>query len=255
MRFIRRGLKLASVGALLSIQVWAQQPTLTADQLLDKYVEAIGGVEKFAGISTWYEKREVTGDLTDYVPAGRAPTQFKKHGVVEYFFKAPNFRITSVRTDRNELVVESGCDGKESWSYSPTWGMHKQKPTPDREYACETGLKPFPLTLREAKARIEMKGQKNVDGRSTFMIRAQIPERQGWDLYYLDSQSYLLLRMDSRRGPRQVTTLFSDYREVEGVQVPFQVARHADNTDAVTKIQEVQVNVPIDDRVFRKPNF
>jgi hypothetical protein len=254
MKSIERAAMLASAGMLLSVGVWAQQPALPVDQLLDKYVEAVGGAEKYAGISTWYEKWEVTGDLTDYVPAWRAPTPFKSHGVAEYYFKAPNLRITSVRTDRNDFVAESGCDGKEFWAYSPRWGMLKQKPKAGHEYACLVGMSPFPLVLRRAKAKLELKGQKEVEGRMTFVIRAEVPDRPGWDIYYLDSENYLLLRVDSRRGSMHATTLYSDYRNVAGFKVPFHTERHADNTDQVTKLQDVQVNVPIDERVFRRPN-
>lgn len=256
MKSIERAAMLVSAGMLLSVFVWAQQqPALTVDQLLDKSVEAVGGTEKYAGISTWYEKREVTGDLTDYYPEGRAPTPFKSHGVAVYYFKAPNLRITSLRTDRNDFVAESGCDGKELWAYSPRAGMLKKKPTPGHEYACQVGMSPFPMMLRGANAKLELKGQKEVQGRMTLGIRAEMPARPGWDIYYLDSENYLLLRVDSQHGRMHVTTLYSDYRDVAGIKVPFQTERHTDNTDQVTKLQDVQVNVPIDDGVFRRPNW
>jgi outer membrane lipoprotein-sorting protein len=246
---------LAITGVLLSAWGWAQQSVPSVDQLLDKHVEAVGGAEKYASISTWYEKREVTGDLTDYVPAGRAPTPFKSHGVTEYFFKAPNLRITSLRSDRNDFVAESGCDGKMSWSYSPRMGMRKEKPTAGHEYACRLGMSPFPIVLRLEKAKLELKGQKEVAGRITFVIRAQVPDHPGENLYYLDSENYMLLRVDSRRGPMHATTLYSDYRDVAGIKVAFQIEVHTENTDQVTKLQDVQVNVPIDDQVFLRPNW
>jgi hypothetical protein len=254
MKFIERAAMLASAGVLLSVGVWAQQSTLLVDQLLDKYVEAVGGAEKYAAISTWYEKREITGDLKDYIPAGRAPTPFKSHGVIEYFFKAPNLRITSVRSDRNDFVAESGCDGKEFWAFSPGSGMQHKKPKPGHEYTCQLGMNPFPMALRRDKAKLELQGQKEIQGRMTFVIRAEVPDRPGWNIYYLDSENYLLLRVDSRRGPMQTTTLYSDYRGVAGFKVPFHTERHADNTDHVTNLQDVQVNVPINPLVFRRPN-
>jgi outer membrane lipoprotein-sorting protein len=246
---------LAITGMLLSAVAWAQQSAPSVDQLLDKHLEAVGGAEKFANISTWYEKREVTGDLTDYVPAGRAQTPFKSHGVTEYFFKAPNLRITSIRSDRNDFVEESGCDGKVSWSYSPRAGMQKQKPTAGHEYACRLGMTPFPMVLRQEKAKLQLKGQKDVAGRKTFVIRAELPDHPGESLYYLDSENYMLLRFDLRRNRMHATTLYSDYREVGGIKVAFHIEVHTENTDQVTNLQDVQVNVPIDDQVFLRPNW
>lgn len=254
MKHLERSVMLASAGILLSLVGWAQQSPPSVAQLLDKYVEAVGGTEKYASISTWYEKWEVSGDL-GLIPQFRAPTPFKSHGVAEYFFKAPNLRVSSLRSDRNDFVVASGCDGKESWSYWPPRGMRKEKPTPDHEYDCEAGMNPFPIMLRREKAKLEFKGQKEVAGRMTFVIRAEVPDQHGWRTYYLDSENYLLLRRDSRQGPMQSTTLYSDYRDVAGIKVAFQTESHSENSDLVTKLQDVQVNAPIDDRVFLRPNW
>lgn len=240
-------------GLLSSAYLWAQQPMPTADQLLDKYVEAVGGAEKFAAISTWYEKWDVIGDLTDFVPRGRAPTQFKSHGQGESYFKAPTFRVTWVRSDRNDFVEGSGCDGKESWAYSPRRGVEKHKPTADHEYACEQGMNPFPMGFHREKAKLELKGQKKVAGQTTLVIHAEVPDQVNWDLY-VDSQNYLLLRLDLRGRFNRPTSLYSDYRDVEGFKVPFHIEVHTDNTDYVMKLQEVRVNMPIDDGVFRRPN-
>lgn len=255
MRSLFKAAMLAIVGVLVSVGGWAQQSAPSVDQLLDKYVEAVGGTEKYAGISTWYEKREITGDLTDHVPRGRAPTPVKSHGVWEYSFKAPNLRITSVRSDRNDYIEEWGCDGKVSWWYSPKQGMQKRKPRASDEGECRPGMGPFPTMLRREKAKLELKGQKEVAGRMTFLIRAEVPAQPGWTIYYLDSETSLLLRTDSRRGESRTTMLFSDYRDVAGVKVPFQVEWHGENTDRVTRLLDLQIDSPIDDQVFLRPNW
>jgi len=240
-------------GLSLSAYLWAQQPTLTADQVLDKYVEAVGGAEKFASISTWYEKWDVTGDLTDYVPRGRAPTQVKSHGQEESYFEAPTLRVTWLRSDRNDFAEGSGCDGKESWSYTPRRGLQKHKPTAEHEHACEAGMNPFPIGFRREKMKLELKGQKQVGGQTTLVVRAEGPDQANCDLY-VDSQNYLLLRLDLRGRYNHPTFLYSDYRDVEGFKVPFHREFHTDNTDYVMNLQEVRVNALIDDRVFRRPN-
>jgi len=54
MRSLDRAAMLAITGVLLSAGSWAQQSPPSVDQLLDKYMKAIGGTEKYASISTWY---------------------------------------------------------------------------------------------------------------------------------------------------------------------------------------------------------
>jgi outer membrane lipoprotein-sorting protein len=244
-------------GLLLSASAWAQQPTLTAEQILDKYVEAVGGAEKLDAISTWHEKTDVTGDFG--VPAFRSPGGPKSHGTGEAFFKAPRLRVSWVRNDSNVFVVASGCDGEESWIYTPRLGMHTRKLTPDIEYACKPDVMLLPRELRREKAKLELKGQKEVAGRTTFVIRAEVP----WDrsrLLYIDTENYLLLRVDLKTveppiGAVRITDLYSDFRDVAGIKVAFHRERHTDNTDRVFKVQDVQVNVPIDDKVFQRPNW
>ncbi|MGH9497004.1 MAG: hypothetical protein ACRD3B_18550 [Candidatus Sulfotelmatobacter sp.] len=250
---------------LLSTSLFAQQPMLTADQILDKYVQAVGGAQQFSGIKTWSEKWEVTGDLTEVYPAGRSPTPFKSHGTGGFYFKAPNLRVEWVQSDQKQFTAALGCDGKNSWTYSPLLGMRKQKPTADHRYVCREGMGPLlplkqsdallgSMILSRGKARLALKGQKEVAGRATFVIRAELPDQPGWDLY-VDSENYLLVRVELLSRWTHPNTIFSDYRDVAGIKVPFHIETHNDYGDKDIKVHEVQVNVPIDDQVFRKPNW
>jgi len=244
-------------GLLLSASLMAQQPALTADQILDKYVEAVGGAAKLDVISTWHETTEVTGDL-DALPPFRTPTPSKSRGTGEFFFKAPMLRVSWVRNDKNVFVVASGCDGKESWMYTPRLRMYKRKLTPDIEDTCKLGMT-LPMELRRKNAKLEMKGPKEVAGRTTFVIHAEEPGDRSL-LLYIDSETYLLLRLDAQTlvphlGVRRVTHLYSDYRDVAGIKVAFQREVHTDNADQILKVRDVQVNVPIDDKVFQRPNW
>src|SRR6266568_5192016 len=60
---------------LLSGQTLAfgQRSFLTADQVIAKYQEAIGGSDRFSSVMTFVEKGDVTGNLTDFVPAFHSP--------------------------------------------------------------------------------------------------------------------------------------------------------------------------------------
>jgi hypothetical protein len=133
--------------------------------------------------------------------------------------------------------------------------MQQSKPRTGDEEECFSGMRLFPMVLRREKAKLELKGQKKVAGRMTFLIRAEVPDEPGWTIYYIDSENYLLLRIDSRRGQMHTTMLFSDYRDVAGIKVPFQIEWHSDNMDRVTKVLDVQIDTPIDDRVFLRPNW
>ena len=64
----------------------------------------------------------------------------------------------------------------------------------------------------------------------------------------------LLLRTEERNAANEVTsaTEFDDYREVDGVKVPF-VIHHVEDAHFVIKFAEVKQNCTIDDAIFVKP--
>ena len=73
-----------------------------------------------------------------------------------------------------------------------------------------------------------------------------------------DTESGLLVRWDmARRDPRRgnvfVKVHLDDYRQVDGVKVPFSVRFAFESFDFTIKINDLKHNVSIDDAVFKKP--
>jgi hypothetical protein len=46
---------------------------------------------------------------------------------------------------------------------------------------------------------------------------------------------------------------YSDWRDVDGVKLPFKITQSMPNLKFVFTVQEVKHNVPVDDRLFEKP--
>ena len=76
----------------------------------------------------------------------------------------------------------------------------------------------------------------------------------GHDSSIFDSRTGLLLRSEDHDATGTITsaTEYADYREVEGVKVPFIIHRLQD-VHLTIKITEVKHNLAIDDAVFAKP--
>ncbi|HEY4422680.1 MAG TPA: serine hydrolase [Pyrinomonadaceae bacterium] len=79
-------------------------------------------------------------------------------------------------------------------------------------------------------------------------------------LDYISTKSFLVLRRDSVVVSETAgfelpqTQLFSDYRNVEGVMVPFKtVASSLTQGDVVLRVTDIKWNVDISDSVFKKP--
>lgn len=74
---------------------------------------------------------------------------------------------------------------------------------------------------------------------------------------YYDAETFLLLRSDMTvNGPQGEFTLktsVSDYREIDGVKVPFQLTQGLPMGTMGMRVSEIKNNVPIDDAMFAKP--
>ena len=64
---------------------------------------------------------------------------------------------------------------------------------------------------------------------------------------------WVMVRRDPRRGNVFVKIHLDDYREVDGLKVPFKVRMAFESFSVTMRIDELKHNVPIDDAVFEKP--
>ena len=229
---------------------FGQQNPLTADQIIARYLEAIGGSDRFSSMTTFVEKGDVTGNLTDFVPAFHPPTLRKQQGIFEFYFKSPNRRFAVLRIE-NKIVGMHGCDGKVAWYFSVYAGWREFKPKPGSEYACENGYEPLPVLLLKQNTRIQLKGSKKVGGQMALAVQIRSPASPWDETFYFDAQTYLLVGWKSG-GRFSVERFYSDYHEVGGVKLPFKVIQRTERSETTTTLREVEINSPVDDARFER---
>lgn len=217
-----------------------QRPTETIDQVLDAYIQALGGrpaVEKLTS-------RVMRGTITDR--AGQASPI-----VVEE--KAP--RMVRQSIDSKPTANTYATDGTTAWAQdgANTWVISNAVEMQDMlrlsELMLPVQMKDRYQNLTVARyAKLDGKDMIIVNGRSTPMVAEQ---------FYFDKQSGLLARrvVSTRTAwgtlPEQID--YSDYRVVNGVKVPFQVRRATWESVTTAKFADVTINVPVDDARFAKP--
>jgi hypothetical protein len=96
----------------------------------------------------------------------------------------------------------------------------------------------------------------SVDGTDAILVTGR-PSPDVIEQLFFDKSSGLLLRRiiltTTALGNLLEQVDYSDYRDVSGVKVPFQV-RYATPSDVVTeKFTDVKLNAPVDDSQFAKP--
>ena len=73
-----------------------------------------------------------------------------------------------------------------------------------------------------------------------------------------DAQSGLLVRDDlpveiPDEGKTTQQSIFEDYKDVDGVKLPFTIRRLRPDGDSIIKLSEIKNNVLVDDNKFEKP--
>lgn len=214
----------------------------TADQILDKYVQAIGGkaaVEK-------QTSRVSKGSFE--IPAVGAT------GTAEIFEKAPNKNAAIINIP-GFGVVQEGFDGKTAWAQDPQSGL-REKAGPELASAKLDGEFYKSVRIKQLYPKLVVKGKDKVGDKDAFVVEAT-PVESSPETWYFDVQSGLLIRQDSERespqGKQAVQSFLEDYKDVDGVKLPFTIRQVTPQFTITIKIEDVKTNVPIDDAKFKKP--
>ncbi len=215
---------------------------LTADQVLEKFVEATGGRQA-------YEK------LTSFVARGTLdiPAQGIR-GTIQIYAKAPN-KLLVIQTVEGVGELRQGYDGQVAWSQDPFQGLREMDGVELANFKREATFN-AELKWRELYEKVELIGTEKVGDHQTYVIRLT-PHLGRPITQYYDAETFLLLRQDSvYEGPQGTIPgqeYFSDYREVSGVKVPFRVVQKSSLGEAVMSLTSINPNVKIDDARFTKP--
>jgi outer membrane lipoprotein-sorting protein len=232
-----------AAAALLFCAVTASAQT--ADELIERNIEARGGLEKLRAIQTM----RLTGTMM--VEDQRLPSTLE--------IKRPNKTRWEFRVE-GETGIQA-YDGKTGWVVMPFEG----KPEPQEMSAEE--LKDIelqadidgPLVDYKAKGnRVELVGRERVGDHDAWKLRVTLKNSDTRDLY-LDAGTNLQFLSVTRRTVEgrdvEVESAIGDYRRVAGVLLPhlFEASVKGDPQKQTLRFDKIEVNVPIDDSRFRMP--
>ena len=212
------------------------------DEILDKYIQALGGAEALANLTSFVAR----GILAGY-GGGQA-------GPFELFVRAPNQRALVVQwEDANRTLT---YDGRAGWEASPITAvpvMTANGGELDR-LRLEAELS-FPGLVKQVLAdwRADLS---SVDERPAYLVQGTTASGSVASLYF-DQESGLLTRVlfytNTRVGRNPTQYDYLDYREVAGVMMPFRWNVKWTGGWDTFEVTDLQVNVPIDPARFARP--
>jgi len=211
----------------------------TADKIIEKYLQAMGGADAVTRFSTRLQK----GTLT----VGTA--QFP----VEVLTKRPDSRVTTVRFPNGESVT--GYNAQGGWLSTPGHGVREMSLA--EADASQIDVYPhLPTDLRQIFKDLRVQRQEKVDGRPTYVVSG-IRDNHPLVQLYFEQESGLLVRLlryvDTPLGLNPTQIDYGDYRQEGGVRTPFRWTVARPGGRFTIQIDQMQQNVPIDDEKFAKP--
>lgn len=238
----------ATTTANTTAPVLTEETKQRADEVLAAYVKGLGGRTALEKINSRIAKGtfEVLGIALS--------------GPAELFAKAPNKMLT-ILTVPGQTILKDGFDGTVGWQQDPDDGV-VDKAGLELGSAMRDADFYQPLKLRAQYPNLFFKGQVRVAlfkangerGMVHELSALEAPRNNYPRIFYFDPTTGLLLRIEERNAANQVisATEFDDYREVDGLKIPF-VIHHVEDAHFVIKLVEVKQNVTIDDAIFVKP--
>jgi len=233
--------------AIVPTQLSADDARTKTDEVLANYVKALGGQAALEKITSRVAKGsfEVSG--------------IAMSGPVETFAKAPNLRLIVLQMPGQE-VFKDGFDGRVGWEQNPDDGI-TDKTGLELGSAMRDADFYQPLKLRQqypnllfkgaGKVSLGKGGSGKVEERDALILEA--PRNGSPRRFFFDSVTGLLLRTEDWNTAKMIEAVeYQDYREVDGVKVPF-ISHQIEDVHFTIKLTEVKQNVTIDDAVFVKP--
>ena len=227
----------------------AARVTLTAEQILDRYIQAIGGAAAAAKLTSFTARGTYEGFDSDFqqVP-------------FDIYARAPNMRTTVVHMGAGENIT--AYNGQEGWQAGPAdltpvplmalVGPSLDGARLDAQLAFPAQIKQVLTDWRTGFPRL------SIDGAPVDVIEGRTPARGRVKLYF-DQKTGLLVRSvrysRTAVGTVPITVVYSDYRDVPGVGVklPHTLEVIWTNGRGTFKMASVEPNAAIDAARFGRP--
>jgi photosynthetic reaction center cytochrome c subunit len=220
----------------------------TADQILDKYIQVLGGAQKLAALTSFV----ATGSSNGY-------GGFGGEGDFTIYAKSPNQRATTISFKDHPERGESAWafDGTTGWIKTPR-GLLSDYQLVGEELDGERleAQIAFPGQIKQALNNWRVGLRRAINNKDYLIVQGRGPRNLLATLYF-DPDTGLLRRM-VRYGPSPVGRVptqidYTDYRDVNGIKFPFEYQFSWLDGRYSAKIKDVKTNLAIDASRFGRP--
>ena len=249
MRILSVAVTVALVQLVSASGGWAQ----TADEVIERSLKAVGGRAAHEKLKS----RLMTGTITLSTPAGEIS------GTVEILNAAPNKARSLIKADLSSLgagplVLDQRFDGSTGYVLDTLQG--NREITGNQLDNMRNASFPHPyLTYKELGIAVKLVGKEKVGDREAFVMIFDPPS--GSELrQFIDAETYMpikvVMKVDVPQLGQEIeqTTELLDFKEVDGVKVPFRMRATSNIQNYTVVIDKIEHNVTVDEKLFSKPS-
>jgi outer membrane lipoprotein-sorting protein len=230
-----------AVAAVVGLVAGLRASSQTVDELIARNLESKGGLARMRAIQTMKQTR-------------RMNLQGMESPVVVYA-KRPNMIRQEIAMGGRTVIM--AYDGVTPWIVNPHTGQNApiQVTGPQADAIRQDSDFDGPLVdYREKGLTIELVGTEALGTAKVHHLKV-ITKKGLVQHFYLDATTALEVKMVTETS--DTTTIeqeLTDYREVEGIKIPFVIRTLANGVkQGEVRLEKVEFNVKLDDAIFRMP--
>lgn len=224
-----------------TIQTSGKLPTV--DELLARYVEAMGGAKAINAVTSI-----VTKGTLDVAGLSRG-------GSFEIHQQAPN-KVMTMMDAYPFGKIKVGYNGRTGWSQTVKEGVRPVKVAAQLAALQRSGDIYGAVRVKNNFAKVTLAGTSHIGYREVYVLDLQ-PAVGAVERVYLDAKTYLPVRMNTVRNlgaiPVPVEIYYDDWQTVEGIKYPFSVSQRFEKLTFSLTVKEVRHNLALDASLFDPP--
>ena len=213
-----------------------EEISMDCDDVIDKYVKAIGGEEVLNNLNTILAEGNVNFSMQGSELTGKF--QMKK--------KAPNKEAQMM--DLGFMKQMQWVDGKNAWIQNAQ-GVIERKEGRELSTLLEEAIMMLDAKITELDFQCEVIGKKG----SEIVMKTSSPTGKE-RTYYFDGSTFLINRIetieDSPQGVIPITEIRKNYTEINGIKMPTTIITESPQFTIDMELSYT-VNVPIEDSEFQ----
>jgi len=222
----------------------------TADEIINKYITAIGGLEKMKSVKT--EKTVISiesGGMTI------EQTIYKKR---------PNMlREETTLQGKTSLQVFNGTEG---WVVNPFTGRETVEAMPEddvKEMKIQADMDGELIDYAKKGFKVTAEGEEDVEGAMAYKLKL-VTDKNDIINFFIDKETSYLVKQSFKQknedgSEAESELLFSNFKTVEGRVIPFEMVANSKYMGQVyktpIKVVSIEFNKDTNDDLFKKPEI